>query len=285
MTSNQLIRAAVAAGVLSVASVAANATVPTVPALPGSFLATQTPANGNGMLMVQAYDPLTGHSLTEWTGLNYNDFQPGNTNATPSGGLKLDFGTVGGSLWSSTFGSDTNAIDFVVTAANGQTSGSMSWLTTFVGTPPATVRNSAVTAAAQGQNTGINIAATGVCTGTNASGLNPCQTLATSDNGWTVVTSIGASASLPVGTNGTAGGTGVGFWQFTQSSTSGLGTSTQTQFKNATGNATWTLSAAGDLVYNVPGGSSVPLPAAAWLLGSGLLGLVGIGRRRSVAAA
>jgi len=31
--------------------------------------------------------------------------------------------------------------------------------------------------------------------------------------------------------------------------------------------------------------SSVPLPAAAWLLGSGLLGLLGVGRRRDVAAA
>jgi hypothetical protein len=32
------------------------------------------------------------------------------------------------------------------------------------------------------------------------------------------------------------------------------------------------------------GGSAVPLPAAIWLLGSGLAGLVGIGRRRSLAA-
>jgi hypothetical protein len=32
-------------------------------------------------------------------------------------------------------------------------------------------------------------------------------------------------------------------------------------------------------------GNTVPLPAAAWLFGSGLLGLLGIGRRRNVAAA
>ncbi len=31
--------------------------------------------------------------------------------------------------------------------------------------------------------------------------------------------------------------------------------------------------------------TAVPLPAAVWLLGSGLLGLVGVGRRRSIATA
>jgi len=43
-----------------------------------------------------------------------------------------------------------------------------------------------------------------------------------------------------------------------------------------------TLSATGTL--STGSGSPVPLPAAAWLLGSGLLGLAGIGRRRAVAA-
>jgi hypothetical protein len=38
-----------------------------------------------------------------------------------------------------------------------------------------------------------------------------------------------------------------------------------------------------DLVFTGNGGSTpVPLPAAVWLLGSGLLGLAGVGRRRAV---
>jgi len=41
----------------------------------------------------------------------------------------------------------------------------------------------------------------------------------------------------------------------------------------------WTLSATGTLGYNVP---TIPVPAAVWLFGSGLLGLVGVARRRTV---
>jgi hypothetical protein len=43
------------------------------------------------------------------------------------------------------------------------------------------------------------------------------------------------------------------------------------------------ISSAGVISYTAPT-SPVPLPAAVWLLGSGLLGLIGVGRRRSVAA-
>lgn len=43
-------------------------------------------------------------------------------------------------------------------------------------------------------------------------------------------------------------------------------------------NGKWNLSSTGDLSYSV---SAVPVPAAAWLLGSALVGLVGISRRRN----
>jgi hypothetical protein len=43
----------------------------------------------------------------------------------------------------------------------------------------------------------------------------------------------------------------------------------------------WFLSSSGQLSYDIPAASApVPLPAAVWLLGSGLLGMIGVGRRR-----
>ncbi len=46
-----------------------------------------------------------------------------------------------------------------------------------------------------------------------------------------------------------------------------------------TGMADWNLSSDGSLTYNA-GVSEVPVPAAVWLFGSGLVGLVGIARRK-----
>jgi hypothetical protein len=76
--------------------------------------------------------------------------------------------------------------------------------------------------------------------------------------------------------------TAVGFYNIT---TTTAHKAVITQYANATGDGYWYLSSSGDLTYNVPEGSvaPVPIPAAAWLLGSGLLGMAGIARRRRAA--
>jgi hypothetical protein len=54
-----------------------------------------------------------------------------------------------------------------------------------------------------------------------------------------------------------------------------------TQFANAAGNWVWSLSSTGTLTYGAD--APVPLPAAVWLLLSGLLGVGAVGRRSSAA--
>jgi hypothetical protein len=44
---------------------------------------------------------------------------------------------------------------------------------------------------------------------------------------------------------------------------------------------TWTLATDGTLTYSVAPASVIPVPAAVWLLGSALVGLVGVARRKS----
>lgn len=69
-------------------------------------------------------------------------------------------------------------------------------------------------------------------------------------------------------------GSALGFYQLVQG-----GRATQGSFSNLGG--TWLLDFAGgqaSLTYSV---SAVPLPAAFWLLGSGLLGMMGVSRRKS----
>jgi hypothetical protein len=67
------------------------------------------------------------------------------------------------------------------------------------------------------------------------------------------------------------------FYNFTQNK--GTGTTTTTP-SNQTLLGTFTLSGS-TLSYTAAGSTAVPLPAAVWLLGGGLFGLVGIGRRRA----
>lgn len=99
-------------------------------------------------------------------------------------------------------------------------------------------------------------------------------------------------------TNSVALGGTLGFYLLTQnglSETSLSANTLQNQFfvdQGAQANAfagiisTWTLNSDGSLSFNgtdvTP--SQVPLPAAAWLFGSGLLGLVGVSRRKAKAA-
>lgn len=70
---------------------------------------------------------------------------------------------------------------------------------------------------------------------------------------------------------------GMNFYNFSSTKGTSLTKATVTQFTGGT----WTLSSNGTLNYAATSTSPVPVPAAAWLFVSGLLGLVGVSRRKS----
>jgi len=57
------------------------------------------------------------------------------------------------------------------------------------------------------------------------------------------------------------------------------------QFANSQNNATISLTSNGTLTYDLAPVSAVPVPASAWLMGSGLIALAGVVRRRKAARA
>jgi hypothetical protein len=110
----------------------------------------------------------------------------------------------------------------------------------------------------------------------------------------TNVAANGVSTSFGYGDSTTGKNAPISFQDASHSNGTALG-SAQTLYLMATGGAglgantyasqyTLTLSSAGVLSYDAPSTAPVPVPAAIWLLGSGLMGLVGIGRRRNAAS-
>jgi hypothetical protein len=104
-------------------------------------------------------------------------------------------------------------------------------------------------------------------------------------------TSANAAAVFGVNWGGatsffSAGGVGESMEFFFMAGNGTLGSlnATTVRYANTEGNALWTLNADSSLQYMAPNAvSAVPVPAAVWLFASGLLGLVGITRRKKLA--
>jgi hypothetical protein len=91
----------------------------------------------------------------------------------------------------------------------------------------------------------------------------------------------GSAGSLAATLGGTAN-----LYYWTRSANSGTSaTAFQQSFANSANTAVLSLASNGDFSYALAPVSAVPLPAAAWLMGAGLVGLGGMVRRRKAAAA
>lgn len=249
----------------------------------------QGSTTGNSTLAVLAWNPSGGSYYLRDLGYFLNNFLP-NTGATitgtgeltptfdktPDAGLTLDkttnaaFATDAAfATWLAANGGDASALNFAVIGADrlgtsGTNSyrqiGSINATTTFttqtVGTVAAQLLNvNSIIGATSAAATKTGTLSTALNTAANTSFINVANK----------TTALGQNANL--------------FYWSTLNST---GAANQIQFGNSTEFAVVSLEADGDFTYTLAPAAvaAVPLPAAAWMLGAGLMSLGGVIRRR-----
>ncbi len=271
------IKALAATAVLAMGSVGALAqTVPPQPA-PGPI---PLPSTGNGGLVVVIWDAVRGVSLTQYLGLTLDELLPTGTNMLQPG-FTLDFGVLG--QYASLFGPSAQSdIQYMVLAADstgGTFSGRRVLTTAALGSSYPTTSNPRTRDAASAVFNFLS----------NANGCNaqtPCIATNILEATYAGGTNFGAFVgSQLLASSAATVGQALGFYLLSSTTTATTNAVIDVYRTAAGAFAQWLLGTDGRLVYSVPGDTVVPLPAAVWLLLSGLLGVGTIGRRRVAAAA
>jgi hypothetical protein len=245
----------------------------------------------NGSLALVAFNTVTNVWYIRDTGYLINSFLPSSVttlsgdgsvtgNKTPAAGLTIDK-TVTAGFGDSSFSS----------WLTGQTTTDVRWFLSAVdntGTNAASNVKRFITSSANASEMATNGNLDGYIASGNAGGL--ATVYASGTNG--ALSSTGSTVPSAWQTNFGLGVDGLALLDqaaslFYFSRSTGTGSTTTaantTQYGNVNGFATVTLASNGDLTYVAPV-AAVPVPAAAWLLGSGLLAMGGAIRRRKAAA-
>jgi hypothetical protein len=234
---------------------------------------------GGSELLLSIYNPTTGNTYSLDTGITFNGFNGAgaysfNFASDPNLASAFSGGLNSGLLWG------INAGDAVVAGSTVPQAGARLWSTINTNTAPSGVTGSII----QGSVSQLsNYLAT-----VNTIGTHPTQTngsdawLGTGPGSYYSLMGTNWGSQAPMIPDVGAVGSSLYFMEAAQGScASGFGgiscpVSAAANLTFAPGQ--WNLSTGGVLSYNVV--SAVPVPAAMWLFGSGLLGLVGVARRR-----
>lgn len=247
----------------------------------GAMLNSQT---GNGEMFLTVYDTVGEREYVRDLGILIADFLP--TLAVADAGYSLTFAA--DSLLQSWLGAATpTALSSMTWTIGAQDSvGSWRYLTTESdsSTPLPTTLTQTNGQVSQYQAADVWMGS-----------VNTFGTHATDTNGSAALTPADGIAYTGLGSNWVGKssfsttnliGTSSLFYLLKPTGTNVSGTTkaTSDKFDNAFGDSTWLLATDGTLTYNAAAEvSAVPVPAAAWLLGSGLVGLVGVARRKTIA--